>query len=67
MARKGRNRPKKATLKPKSINLSRSTKEAVSPDTAYEIVEIYESVERSYRAAMMAGETFAGVAQSTNY
>lgn len=36
-------------------------------DTAQELVEIYESVERSYRAAIMAGETPPGVAQSTNY
>lgn len=36
-------------------------------DTAQELVEIYESVERSYRAAIMAGETPAGIARSTNY
>ena len=36
-------------------------------DTAQAIVEIYESVERSYRAAVMAGETHPRVAQSTNY
>ena len=36
-------------------------------DTVQELVEIYESVERSYRAAIMAGETPPGVAQSTNY
>jgi hypothetical protein len=67
MTRKGRNRPKKVKRKAKSAGFVRSTPEAPSPDTASEIVEIYESVERSYRAAMMAGETFAGVAQSTNY
>jgi hypothetical protein len=36
-------------------------------DTAQAIVEIYESVERSYRAAVMAGEFHPRVAQSTNY
>ena len=36
-------------------------------DTAQAIVEIYESVERSYRAAVMAGEVHPRVAQSTNY
>ncbi len=36
-------------------------------DTAQAIVEIYESVERSYRAAVMAGEMHPRVAQSTNY
>ncbi len=36
-------------------------------DTALELVEVYESVERSYRAAVMAGENHPGVAYSTNY
>jgi hypothetical protein len=36
-------------------------------DTALELVEVYEAVERTYRAAVMAGETQAGVAYSTNY
>lgn len=36
-------------------------------DTAQALVEIYESVERSYRAAVMAGEVHPHVAQSTNY
>lgn len=36
-------------------------------DTAQALVEIYESVERSYRAAVMAGEMHPRVAQSTNY
>lgn len=36
-------------------------------DTAQVLVEIYELVERSYRAAVMAGETHPRVAQSTNY
>jgi hypothetical protein len=40
---------------------------SVEADTAYELVEFYEAVERSYRASVMAGETFSGVAQSTNY
>lgn len=36
-------------------------------DTAQALVEIYESVERSYRPAVMAGEIHPRVAQSTNY
>jgi UDP-N-acetylenolpyruvoylglucosamine reductase len=36
-------------------------------DTALELVEVYEAVERTYRAAVIAGETQAGVAYSTNY
>ncbi len=36
-------------------------------DTAQALVEIYESVERSYRAAVMAGEIYPRIAQSTNY
>jgi hypothetical protein len=35
-------------------------------DTALELVEVYEAVERNYRAAVMAGEVHAGVAYSTN-
>lgn len=35
-------------------------------DTALEIVDVYEAVERTYRAAVMAGEQ-TGVAYSTNY
>ena len=35
-------------------------------DTALEIIEVYEAVERTYRAAVMAGEQ-TGVADSTNY
>jgi hypothetical protein len=36
-------------------------------DTALQLVEVYEAVERTYRAAIMAGEAHAGVAYSTNY
>lgn len=36
-------------------------------DTVFALMEIYESVERSYRAAAMAGEVQPRVAQSTNY
>jgi hypothetical protein len=36
-------------------------------DTASALVEIYESVERSYRAAIMAGEAHPRVTHSTNY
>jgi hypothetical protein len=46
MREKGRNRSKKSKRKPKSTGLLPSNREAASIDTAYEIVEIYESVER---------------------
>jgi len=42
-------------------------KQEKTGDTALELVEVYEAGERSYRAAVMAGETHAGVAYSTNY
>jgi hypothetical protein len=36
-------------------------------DTASTLMDVYESVERSYRAAAMAGEVQPRAAQSTNY
>lgn len=36
-------------------------------DTVAELMEVYESIERSYRAAAMAGEPTPHVAYSTNY
>jgi hypothetical protein len=36
-------------------------------DTACELVEVYEAIERSYRAALMAGEAHPRISQSTNY
>ena len=35
-------------------------------DTIHALMEVYESVERSYRAAMMAGTAAPRVASSTN-
>ena len=35
-------------------------------DTAYALMEVYESVERSYRAAMTAGTASPRVSSSTN-
>ena len=40
---------------------------AGNTDTAYAIVEIYEAVERSYRAAALAGGLRPQVTHSTNY
>jgi len=69
--KRNRKSPGKTERRKKSINQAH---QLPSPfpisriaDTAQELVEIYESVERSYRAAIMAGETPPGVAQSTNY
>ena len=36
-------------------------------DTAFALMEVYEAVERSYRAAVMAGEVQPSASQSTNY
>lgn len=36
-------------------------------DTAFALMEVYEAVERSYRAAVMAGEVQPSATQSTNY
>jgi len=36
-------------------------------DTAYALVEIYEAIERSYRAAALAGLSKSWVSHSTNH
>jgi Mg-chelatase subunit ChlD len=36
-------------------------------DTANALVEIYEAVERAYRAAVMAGQTHPRLTQTTNF
>jgi len=60
---------KKQAKKRRSNSVSSVLKQQKDPvaDTALELVEVYEAVERTYRAAVMAGETHAGVAYSTNY
>jgi hypothetical protein len=50
-----------------SVNSILKDQKHPQADTALELVEVYEAVERTYRAAVMAGETQAGVAYSTNY
>jgi len=50
-----------------SVNRRVKKEEKTTGDTALDLVQVYEAVERSYRAAVMAGETHAGVAFSTNY
>jgi hypothetical protein len=64
---KSRSKPKGRKAGSGSVNRLLKNKENTVGDTALELVEVYESVERSYRAAVMAGETHAGVAYSTNY
>ncbi len=39
----------------------------IGTDTALTLMEVYESIERSYRAAVLAGEAQPQVTQSTNY
>ena len=62
-------RTKSKGKKSRTVTINRLPKkqEKTLGDTALELVEVYEAVERSYRAAVMAGETHAGVAYSTNY
>jgi hypothetical protein len=42
-------------------------REIGADDTVSQLMEVYESIERSYRAAAMAGEASSQVAYSTNY
>ena len=62
-----RSKSKGKKARPGSVNRLLKKRERTVADTAIELVEVYEAVERSYRAAVMAGETHAGVAYSTNY
>jgi hypothetical protein len=64
---KPKNKPKGKKASSGLVKRLLKNKENTIGDTALELVEVYESVERSYRAAVMAGETHAGVAYSTNY
>lgn len=59
----GRRSPKEQTVEEVLSELPA----AGDTDTVFALMEIYESVERSYRAAVMAGEVQPRVAQSTNY
>ena len=54
-------------IRANSVSSILTTQKRPVADTALELVEVYEAVERTYRAAVMAGETHAGVAYSTNY
>ena len=40
---------------------------AETTDTVSDLMDVYEAIERSYRAAVMAGEATPHVAYSTNY
>jgi hypothetical protein len=69
MRKQVKSRTKRREKKVRSSSVDRILKNQKYPgaDTALELVEVYEAVERTYRAAVMAGETHAGVAYSTNY
>lgn len=69
MRKQVKSRTKRKGKKVPSSLVNRIRKDVKYPgaDTALELVEVYEAVERTYRAAVMAGETHAGVAYSTNY
>jgi hypothetical protein len=64
---KSGNKSKRRKARSASVNLFLANQKHAEGDTALELVEVYEAVERTYRAAVMAGETHAGVAYSTNY
>jgi len=64
---KSRNKHKRKRVRSSSLDRVLKNQEYVGADTALELVEVYEAVERTYRAAVMVGETHAGVAYSTNY
>lgn len=64
---KSRNKPKGKKARPGPVSRLLNNQKSTAGDTALELVEVYEAVERTYRAAVMAGETHAGVAYSTNY
>ena len=62
-----RSKRKAKKIRSKSVSSILEAQKCSEADTALELVEVYEAVERTYRAAVMAGETHAGVAYSTNY
>jgi hypothetical protein len=64
---KSRKKSKGKKTQAGSVNRFLKNQKYTGGDTALDLVEVYEAVERTYRAAVMAGETHAGVAYSTNY
>jgi hypothetical protein len=64
---KSQNKHKRKRVLSSSVDRILKNQKYAGADTALELVEVYEAVERTYRAALMAGETYARVAYSTNY
>ena len=64
---KAQSKRKEKKIRSSSVNGILAAQKRPEADTALELVEVYEAVERTYRAAVMAGETQTGVAYSTNY
>jgi hypothetical protein len=64
---KTKSKPKGRKIRANTVGGILKEQESAPADTALELVEVYEAIERTYRAAVMAGETHAGVAYSTNY
>ena len=62
-----RNKSKEKKSRTGSVSRLLKKQEKTVGDTALELVEVYEAVERSYRAAVMVGEPNARVKYSTNY
>ncbi len=62
-----RNKSKGKKTRPGSVNRVLKNQEHTIADTAIDLVQVYEAVERSYRAAVMVGEPNARVKYSTNY
>jgi len=62
-----RDKSRRKNDRARSVNRFLKSQKLTASDIAFDLVQVYESVERYYRAAAMAGETPAGVAFSTNY
>jgi len=62
-----RDKPRGKNDRAGSVNRLLKSQKLTASDTAFDLVQVYESVERSYRAAAMACEAPAGMAFSTNY
>lgn len=63
-----KSKPRAGPLKDQTVEELLSSLPSTSTiDTAFALMEVYEAVERSYRAAVMAGEVQPSATQSTNY
>ncbi len=59
--------PSDKTQEPTVEDMLSKLHDSAADDTVSQLMEVYESIERSYRAAAIAGEAASHVAYSTNY